>query len=76
MSGKRRNYRLATPNTPRKYLSIADIQKEYLPISKKRLRSLAKQYLNTKIIGGRLFVERESLERLLADPDRDKLPLA
>lgn len=60
----------------RKYLSIDDIQREYLPISKKKIRSLAKQYLNAKTIGGRLFVERESLEKLLADPEQSKLPLA
>ena len=59
----------------RKYLSIDDIQKEYLPVSKKKIRSFAKQYLNAKMIGGRLYVERESLEKLLADPNRNSLPL-
>ena len=49
----------------RKYLSIDDIQKEYLPISKKRLRAFAKKYLDVKIIGNRMFVEREQLESLL-----------
>ena len=49
----------------RKYLSIDDIQKEYLPISKKRLRVLVKKYLETKIIGNRIFVERTELEQLL-----------
>ena len=51
--------------TVRKYLSIDDIQKEYLPISKKRLRVLVKKYLETKIIGNRIFVERNELEQLL-----------
>ena len=51
--------------TVRKYLSIDDIQKEYLPISKKRLRMLVKKHLDTKTIGNRLFVEREQLEALL-----------
>ncbi len=51
--------------TIRKYLSIDDIQKEYLPISKKRLRILVKKHLDTKTIGNRLFVEREQLEALL-----------
>ena len=59
----------------RKYLSIDDIQKEYLPVSKKKIRNLVKQYLNAKMIGGRLYVERESLERLLSDPKRNSLPL-
>lgn len=52
--------------TVRKYLSIDDIQREYLPISKKRLRAFAKKYLDVKIIGNRMFVEREQLERVLA----------
>lgn len=52
-------------STIRKYLSIDDIQKEYLPISKKRLRMLVKKHLDTKTIGNRLFVEREQLETLL-----------
>ena len=51
--------------TVRKYLSIDDIQKEYLPISKKRLRIMVKKHLDTKTIGNRLFVEREQLEALL-----------
>ena len=52
-------------STIRKYLSIDDIQKEYLPISKKRLRIMVKKHLDTKTIGNRLFVEREQLEALL-----------
>ena len=58
-----------------KYVSIDNIQKEYLPISKKKIRNLAKQYLNAKMIGGRLYVERKSLEMLLTDPNRNSLPL-
>ena len=59
----------------RKYLSIEDVQREYLPVSKKKIRSFVKLYLNVKMIGGRLFVERESLENLLSDPDRTSLSL-
>ena len=59
----------------RKYLSIDDIQKEYLPVSKKKIRIFVKKYLPTKFIGGRLFVERSALEKLLSDPDREVLPL-
>ena len=61
--------------TVRKYLNIDDIQKEYLPVSKKKIRSFVKRYLPIKMIGGRIFVERELLESLLKDPDRDVLPL-
>ena len=59
----------------RKYLNIDEIQKEYLPVSKKRIRCLVKKYLNSKVIGERIYTDREELERLLADPDREYLPL-
>ena len=56
-------------------MTVDDIQREFLPTSKKKIRTLIKCYLPVKVIGGRLFTEREALERLLADPDRDHLPL-
>lgn len=59
----------------RKYLSVNDIQKEYLPVSKKRIRSFVQQYLPVKRIGGRLFIDRAALEQLLADPERERFPL-
>lgn len=59
----------------RRYLSVDDIQKEYLPVSKKKIRALIKQYLQVKILGGRMYTEREAFERLLSDPDRERLPL-
>ena len=59
----------------RKYVSIDDIQKEYLPVGKKVLRKFVKKYLPVKLIGGRLYVERCALEQILADPDREHLPL-
>ena len=59
----------------RKYVSIGDIHKEYLPISKKKIRAFVKMYLPTKIIGGRIYVERQELERLLNDVDRERFPL-
>ena len=54
-------------NTQTKYINVNDIQNEYLPISKKKIRFFVKKYLQVKTIGGRLFVEREALENLLAD---------
>lgn len=65
-----------TAVTNRKYLTIDEIQKQYLPVSKKRIRALVKQYLNIKIIGGRIFVEREQLEKLLSSTERNNFPLA
>ena len=47
-------------NIHRKYLTIEDIRQKYLPV---------------KIIGGRIYTEREALEALLGNPDRDILPL-
>lgn len=65
-----------TPVLNRKYLTIDDIQKEYLPVSKKRIRALVKQYLNVKIIGGRIFVERSQLENLLSSTEQNSFPIA
>ena len=59
----------------RKYLTITDIQKQYLPISKKKIREFVKKYLNIKIIGGRIYVERELLEALLKDAEHEQFPL-
>jgi hypothetical protein len=59
----------------RKYISIDEIAKEYLPISKKKIRVFAKKYMPVKYIGGRMYVERALLEQLLADTDREFFPL-
>ena len=65
-----------TPVLNRKYLTIDDIQQQYLPVSKKRIRALVKQYLNVKIIGGRIFVERSQLENLLSSTEQNSFPIA
>ena len=59
----------------RRYLTIDDIQKEYLPIGKKRLRILVKRYLPVKMIGNRMFVERGKLEELLKSAESISLDL-
>lgn len=59
----------------RKYLSIVDIQREYLPISKKKIREFVKKYLNIKIIGGRIYVERDLLEALLGNAEHERFSL-
>ena len=64
-----------TDKVNRKYLTVNEIQKEYLPVSKKRIRTFVKKYLNVKIIGNRIFIDRERLEALLNSPDRNKFPL-
>lgn len=54
-----------TNNTERKYLSVSEIQEEYLPISKKKIRELVKEHLYVKKIGNRIYIERAALEGLL-----------
>ena len=51
--------------TVRKYLSIDEIQQEYLPISKKKIRALVKEKLTYTVIGKRMYVDRQALERML-----------
>ena len=62
-------------NINRKYITVNEVQKEYLPVSKKRIRTFVKKYLNVKMIGNRIFIDRESLEALLDSPDRCNFPL-
>ena len=62
--------------TTRKYLTITEIQQQYLPVSKKRIRALVKQYLDAKTLGGRIFVERSQLEALLNSKEQDNFPIA
>ena len=59
----------------RQYITISDIQNEYLPISKKKIRVLVKKYLPTRMLGNRIFVDRQKLEELLASEDGQKLEL-
>lgn len=51
----------------RQYVTISEIQKEYLPISKKRIRILVKNYLPVNRMGNRILVKRSKLEELLAN---------
>lgn len=51
----------------RSYLSISEIQKEYLPMSKKNIRQHIINEVPHKKIGGRIYVARDVLEYWLAD---------
>ena len=64
-----------TNNSERKYLTIGDIQKEYLPISSKKLRAWVKENLPVKHIGRRIYVERAALEALLSSNEQVSVPL-
>lgn len=57
------------------WVSISEIQEKYLPLSKRRVRKFIALYLEPKRFGHRIFVEREKLEALLNDPDRERFPL-
>lgn len=66
---------MTTETSNSKLVGITEITKSYLPISRKRARKFALLYLDAKRIGNRLFVERDKLDALLSDPDRDRFPL-
>lgn len=60
------------PKTEQSFLAdVNEIQRLYLPVSKKRMRKMISTYLRTVRVGNKLFVEREELENFLKDPDRD-----
>ena len=66
---------MKTQNNQSSLIRINDIVKFYLPISKRLARKFVSTYLDYKLIGNRIFVERDRLEALLSDPDRERLPL-
>ena len=66
---------METATNRSKLVSIRQIREQYLPLSTKRVRSFVKTYLDPKRIGNRLYVERDKLEALLSDPDRERSPL-
>lgn len=57
-------------------VDISEIVEYYLPVSKKKARRFVSLYLDPKRIGNRIFVEREKLEALLSNPDREAFPLS
>lgn len=67
---------MAVKKLKRQYVTIAEIQDEYLPISKKKIRVLVKKYLPSRMLGNRIFVERAKLEELLASEDGQRLDLS
>ena len=62
-------------NNQSSLIGINDIVKFYLPVSKRLARKFVSTYLDCKLIGNRIFVERVALEKLLNDPNREKFPL-
>ena len=56
-------------------VGISEITERYLPISKRKARKFVSLYLEPKRIGNRIFVERDKLETLLRNPEREMFPL-
>lgn len=56
-------------------VDIAEIVDTYLPVSKRKARKFVSLYLEPKRIGNRIYVERDKLEALLYDPNRESFPL-
>ena len=59
----------------RSMVGIAEITERDLPISKRTARKFVSLYLDCKRIGNRIYVDRQQLEQLLSDPNREKFPL-
>ena len=57
------------------WVDISSVVLEYLPISKRKARKFVDLYLSPKRVGNRIYVEREQLEKLLSDPERERFPL-
>lgn len=62
-------------NNKSQMVGITEITECYLPVSKRKARKFALLYLQPKRVGNRIYVEREKLEQLLSDPEREKFPL-
>lgn len=56
-------------------VGITEITERYLPVSKRKARKFVSLYLDPKRIGNRIFVERDKLESLLRNPEREVFPL-
>ena len=57
------------------YISITDIQKEYLPISRKKASYICQEISGHKDDRKSYFVNRNELEEILNNPENQKLPI-
>lgn len=51
-----------------RYLTIEDIQHNYLPISKKKIRKIVNDHIHTIRVGNKILVDRKHLEKFLENP--------
>lgn len=54
-------------------IDIAEVQRCYIPLSKRKIRNLVQTYIRTIKIGNKIMVDRKQLEQFLVDPDRDHI---
>ena len=57
------------------WVDICEVVACYLSVSKRKARKFVELYLSPKRVGNRIYVERQQLERLLSDPERESFPL-
>ena len=57
------------------WVDICELVSVYLPVSKRKARRFVELYCTTIRVGSRIYVERAQLEKLLADPNRERFPL-
>ena len=56
-------------------VDISEVIKYYLPVSRRKAIKFVSLYMDTKKIGNRIYVDRNKLEELLRDPNREDFPL-
>lgn len=54
-------------------IDIDTVQREYLQLSKKKIRNIANTYLRTIRCGNKILIDRMELEKFIKDPERDHL---
>lgn len=55
------------------FISVSEIQKKYLPVSKKKIRKILNSKLNVKRNGNRILVNREQFLAYINNPDNVNL---
>jgi hypothetical protein len=54
-------------------IDINEIQKKYIPLSKKKIRSIVNTYFHTIRCGSKILVERDEVIDFISNKDRDKI---
>lgn len=54
-------------------IDIDTVQREYLQLSKKKIRNIANTYLRIIRCGNKILIDRMELEKFIKDPERDHL---